>query len=168
MVLNKRLIAGIAGVSAVAIATFTANFEGLANKVYRDPVAHLAVCVGHDSYAPDGSPLKLGEAYTDDQCSSMLGWDLKTAEDAVDKLVRVPLNEGEKLAYTDFTFNVGVSAFSKSTALRKLNAGDRPGACAELLRWNKGTVKGKAVVLAGLDRRRKAENLACTSGKVPS
>jgi lysozyme len=98
----------------------------------------------------------------------MLGWDLRTAGDAVDKLVRVPLNEGERLAYTDFTFNVGVDAFAKSTALRKLNAGDRAGACAEMLRWNKGTVKGKLVVLPGLDRRRKAENLACVSGKVPS
>ena len=161
MILNKRLIAGIAGASAVAIASFTAGFEGMANKVYRDPVGHLAVCVGHDSYAPDGTPLKLGETYTDDQCSSMLGWDLKTAGSAVDKLVRVPLKEGERLAYTDFVFNVGAGAFANSTALRKLNAGDRAGACAELLRWNKGTVEGKLVVLKGLDTRRKAEYAEC-------
>ena len=168
MILNKRLIAGIAGASAVAIATFTAGFEGLANKVYRDPVGHMAVCVGHDSYAPDGTPLKLGEVYTDGQCSALLGWDLKTAGSAVDKLVRVPLNEGERLAYTDFVFNVGVDAFAKSTALRKLNSGDRAGACAELLRWNKGTVGGKLVVLPGLDRRRKAEREACVTGKPPA
>ena len=46
---------------------------------------------------------------------------------------------------------------SKSTLRRKLNAGDRAGAANEFLRWNKGTVGGKKIELAGLTRRRKSE-----------
>lgn len=163
MPLNKNLIARIAGTAAVATALFVAQFEGVSNKVYTDPVGRHAVCVGHDSYAPDGTPLKVGRTYTDDECSEMLGKDVKTAQDAVSRLVAVPLSPGERLAYTDFVFNLGAGAFEGSTLRRKLNAGDRPGACAELLRWNMGRVRGKLEVLPGLDTRRKAEYQQCIS-----
>jgi lysozyme len=161
MALNKRIIASIAGAALVSTAVFTASFEGQVNTVYTDPVAHKAVCVGHDSYAPDGTPLKAGVTYTDDVCSYLLGQDIKTADAAVTRLVTVPLSDGERTAYVDFVFNVGSGAFSGSTARAKLNAGDRKGACAALKLWDKGKVRGKLVTLPGLTKRRQAEYLAC-------
>ncbi|MFM2472413.1 lysozyme [Burkholderia cenocepacia] len=161
MAINKRTVAAIAGPFAVVVALFASKFEGEAHKVYVDPVGHYAVCVGHDTYAPDGSRLKLGQTYTDEECSVMLGKDVKTAGDALNKLVRVPLSDGERLAYTDFIFNLGAGAFADSTLRRKLNSGDHPGACAELLKWNKGKVKGRYEVLPGLDKRRKEEYAEC-------
>lgn len=163
MAVNKGIVASIAGAAAVSIALFTASYEGERNKVYVDPVGHYAVCSGRDSYGPDGKPLKLGQAFTDDQCSVMLGKDVKTAGQALDRLVSVPLSPGERLAYTDFIFNLGAGAFEASTLRRKLNSGDRPGACAELLRWDKGKVKGKLVTLPGLAARRRAEYQHCTN-----
>jgi lysozyme len=162
MPLNKKTIASIAGAAAVATALFTAQFEGVVNKVYQDPVGRNAVCVGHDSYAPDGTPLKAGQVYTDEQCSVMLGQDIKTADGAVTKLVTVKLTDGERQAYTDFVFNLGAGSFAGSTLLKKLNAGDHKGACLQLLVWNKGRVNGTLVVLPGLDKRRKAEYALCS------
>jgi lysozyme len=74
--------------------------------------------------------------------------------------VKVPISEEEHAAYLSFAFNVGVNAFCGSTAVRKLNAGDRTGACAELSNWTRSGGK----VLPGLVRRRAAERQLCESG----
>ena len=50
-------------------------------------------------------------------------------------------------------FNVGESAFAKSTLLKKLNAGQYDAVPAELMKWTKGGGKE----LPGLVRRRRAE-----------
>lgn len=50
-------------------------------------------------------------------------------------------------------YNIGVTAFTKSTLLRKFNAGDTPGADAQFPAWNKNDGK----VMLGLRRRRAAE-----------
>lgn len=159
--INQATVARLAGAVGLATALFIVPFEGNSNKVYVDPVGHNAVCVGHDSTGPDGKPLKLGENYTDEVCSYLLGQDVAAAQKAVTGLVRVPLSEGETIAYSDFVFNLGRGAFAGSTLLRKLNAGDHTGACKELPRWNKGTVNGKSVVLPGLVTRRAAELKVC-------
>ncbi|WP_412774997.1 glycoside hydrolase family protein, partial [Ralstonia pseudosolanacearum] len=91
LAINKGIVASIVGAAAVSIALFTASYEGERNKVYVDPVGHYAVCSGRDSYGPEGTPLKLGQAFTDDQCSVMLGKDVKTAGQALDRLVTAAL-----------------------------------------------------------------------------
>lgn len=48
--------------------------------------------------------------------------------------VTVPLTQNEYSAYVPFSYNVGSRAFCPSTLVRKLNAGDYAGACAELPR----------------------------------
>jgi lysozyme len=159
--INKDIIKKVAGAGLVATALFISGFEGVSNKVYVDPVGIQTVCAGHAYTGPDGKPLKEGATYTDDVCSYLLGQDTLAANKAVLAAVKVPLSAGENLAYTDFTFNNGAGAFRKSSILRKLNKGDRKGACAALLLYVKGKVKGKLVTLPGLVTRRKAEQKAC-------
>ena len=161
MPLNRTILTRALGAAGVATALFIAGFEGVSNPVYVDPVGRLAVCAGHDSTGPDGKPLRLGTSYTDEVCSYMLGQDVITAQKAVMRAVKVPLSDGEMLAYTDFVFNLGEGNFRKSTLLKKLNAGDHKGACTGLLEWNKGKIKGKYEVLPGLVKRRAAEVKAC-------
>jgi lysozyme len=60
-------------------------------------------------------------------------------------------------AYVSFTYNVGETAFCKSTLTKKLNALDYAGACKELLKWDK--VKG--VTVKGLTSRRQDEYRTC-------
>jgi lysozyme len=159
--INRATVARLAGAVGLATALFTAGFEGFSNPVYVDPVGHYAVCVGHDSTGPDGKPLRLGDTYSDEVCSYLLGKDINEAQKAVAALVKVPLSDGETIAYTDFVFNLGRGAFAGSTFLRKLNAGDHVGACKELPRWDKGKVNGKLVSLPGLVKRRAAELKVC-------
>lgn len=78
---------------------------------------------------------------------------IKTYEDAVNKNVKVSINQNQFDALVSFTYNVGVGALKQSTALRLLNQGDYTGAADALTMWTK--CNGK--VLAGLVRRRKEE-----------
>lgn len=75
----------------------------------------------------------------------------------VRRCVTVPLYQHEFDAMTSLTYNIGVSAYCGSTLVKKLNAGDYAGACAEIKRWDK--FKGKP--LRGLTIRREAEYKQC-------
>ena len=75
----------------------------------------------------------------------------------VKQCVTVPLYQHEFGAYVSLTYNIGVNAFCKSTIVKKLNAEDYAGACAEISKWNKASGK----VLKGLTIRREAERDLC-------
>ncbi|MFN6817548.1 glycoside hydrolase family protein, partial [Proteus mirabilis] len=75
----------------------------------------------------------------------------------VDILVKVPFDDKTKASLYSFTFNVGTSAFARSTLLKKLNAGDQYGACEEMKRW----VYAGGSVWRGLVSRRDAESALC-------
>ena len=75
----------------------------------------------------------------------------------VKRCVKVPLYDHEFGAFVSLSYNIGVSNFCGSTLVKKLNAGDYPGACAEISKWNKQ--KGK--VLSGLTTRRAEERAIC-------
>jgi lysozyme len=159
--LNTDVIRRVAGAGAVAIALFTSGFEGYSNAVYKDPAGISTVCVGHARTGPDGKPLQAGQRESDEVCSYLLGQDIATAEKALHASVTVPLSDGETLAYTDFIFNAGTAAWRGSSMRSELNAGRHTAACNRLLAWDKATVKGKQVVLPGLQKRRQAEVKAC-------
>jgi hypothetical protein len=72
---------------------------------------------------------------------------------AVERLVKVPLNQNQFDALVSFAYNCGEGNLGKSTLLRRLNAGDYKGAAAQFAAWN----KGGGQVLKGLVRRRAAE-----------
>lgn len=69
----------------------------------------------------------------------------------------IPMHQYEWDAVVSWAYNVGPAAACKSTLVRKLQAGDYPGACRELLRWDK--FQGKA--LPGLTKRRQSEFSTC-------
>lgn len=79
--------------------------------------------------------------------------DVKWAEDAVNKHVTVGLTQHQFDALVSLTFNIGATAFKKSTCLKRLNAGDYEGAAEALTWWNKQNGK----TLRGLVRRRAEE-----------
>lgn len=93
------------------------------------------------------------------QANAWVAQDLRAAQDAVDHLVVVPLDDNQDSALVDFAGNAGGSALASSTLLRKLNAGDYAGAADEFLRWTyaKDLRTGKLVYSAGLANRRAKE-----------
>lgn len=83
--------------------------------------------------------------------------DVQRFEGALKQCVRVPLHQHEYDALLSLAYNIGPGAFCGSTLVRRLNAGDYAGACAEILRWDR--FRGEP--LRGLTLRRQAENRQC-------
>ena len=153
--LRNKLIA-VAGGGAIAIATvFLGGKDGVEGRVYepyKDVAGVWTVCDGHT-----GTDIIKGKKYTDRECDRLLMQDLQPVKKTVDGLVKVQLNEYQRAALYSFTYNVGTSAFSKSTLLKRLNSGDQAGACEEMRRWvYAGGMKWK-----GLQNRRDMERSLC-------
>lgn len=131
------------------------EFEGLRLEAYPDPAHGWDVpTIGYGHTDAAGEPkVKRGMKITAAEADAILRRDLRQYEDAVSQAVKVPLNENQFAALVSFTFNLGPGNLRKSTLLQKLNARDYAGAAKEFPKWNKAGGK----VLAGLTRRRKAE-----------
>lgn len=123
------------------------KFEGCKLKAYICPAGVYTIGMGHTS------GVKKGDIITYEQAEEFLKKDLEKFEKAVNKYVNIEITQSMFDALISFSFNVGATAFRKSTLLQKLNKGDYDGAADEFLKWNKGGGK----VLAGLTKRRKAE-----------
>lgn len=142
-----------AGVMAILL-PFTAHHEGLRLKAYLDVAGIPTICYG------ETSGVRLGQVASKSECDTMLAMRLTYFALQVDSLVAVEMGDKMHAALASFAYNVGVSAFSRSTLLRKLNAGDYVGACNELPRWKYAGGK----VWAGLIKRREQERALCLRG----
>lgn len=148
----KRRLA-VAGLSLSAVGLLTiAKWEGFSDHAYI-PVPGDVPTIGFGS--TEG--VRMGDTITVPKALERLMRDVGVAESAIGRCVKVPLSQGEYNAFTAFAFNVGAEAFCSSTLVKKLNAGDYSGACAELKRWV--YVDGRRV--QGLVNRREAEYRLC-------
>lgn len=123
--------------------------EGFSATSYACPAGHPTIGYGHR--IQDGEVFS--EPLSEGAAEDLLRADLADAAVAVQRLVTVPLTDGQFAALVDFTYNLGAGNLGKSTLLRKLNAGDYAGAGAEFGRW----VKSGGQTLPGLVTRRAAE-----------
>lgn len=130
--LTKKIIALITGgAGAVAIATaFLGEKEGTRLQAYKDSSGIWTNCTGNTRGVYPGQVLTAAE------CERIDRENVAEAAVIVDRLVKVPMSEPQKAAVISFcAFNIGPSKCATSTFLRKLNAGDKLGACAEIRRW---------------------------------
>lgn len=151
MGLKNRLAVAALSLSAAGLVGI-ANYEGFSEKAYI-PVAGDVPTIGFGS--TEG--VKMGDTITVPKAIERLYRDTEKAESAIGRCVKVPLAQYEFDAFTSFAFNVGSEAFCSSTLVKKLNASDYAGACAELKRWV--YVDGRRV--QGLVNRREAEYRLC-------
>lgn len=136
---------------------FIAEHEGEILEVYKDPVGLPTLGVGHLLSKAELAAMPVGTKITRQQSREYLAKDLARFERAIESAITVPVNQNQFDALVSFAFNIGESAFRRSSTLRKLNAKDYVGAADAMLAWNKATKNGKRVVLTGLTRRRKEE-----------
>ena len=151
---RQRLVAKIGAGAVALVLPVVMLYEGTVLRSYVDPVGIVTACTGRT-----GPELRMGQTFTKEQCEAMLYGDLLKHADAL-SCVKIPLADNQKAAFLSFAFNVGTSAFCKSTLARKANAGDLMGACAELSRW----VMAGGRELPGLVKRRAAERQLCEKG----
>lgn len=141
------------------------EFEGCKLKAYQDSVGVWTIGYGHTKgfKAIDGKPPKLSknEVITQKQAEQLLIEDLADAENAVNRLVQVEINQDMFDALVSFTYNLGSGNLSKSKLLRLLNQGKYSEAAEQFPRW----VFAGGQKLDGLVRRRKAEQKLFRSGK---
>lgn len=127
---------------------FIKEKEGLRLEAYRCSAGVLTIGYGHTAGVVPGMKIDLMQA------EKFFLEDLQEkAEAVVNRLVKVPLTQGQYDALVSFTFNLGAGNLMKSTLLKLLNAGDYGGAAGQFERWNKSGGK----ITAGLVKRRKEE-----------
>ena len=150
---SKRISAAVAAATAIAIPA-----EGLRQFAYYDPPGVLTVCYGHT-----GNDFKKGVKYDMAQCKKWLDNDMLKAVLTVERCVP-GLPDNVLAAFGDAVYNLGPKVAcdrQRSTAARKLAAGDITGACNELPKWNKAKVAGVFIPLPGLTKRRNLEKEIC-------
>lgn len=130
---------------------FIKQFERLLLRPYICPAGLLTVGYGHVLRPSD----KLHWIITEVEADKLLEKDVGTAANAVGRLIRVPLSQGQFDALVSFTFNLGSGALQRSTLRQKLNRGEYLDAADEFGRW----VLAGGRKLPGLVRRRAAEQL---------
>lgn len=128
--------------------------EGCRLTVYRDSGGAWTIGWGHlvkpgEKFFPYGNVRTITQAEAD----ALFESDTRIARTAVETAVRVPITPNQKAALTSLAFNIGTGAFSGSTLVRKLNAGDLKGAADEFLKW----VNDNGVRVPGLVFRRQRE-----------
>ncbi len=126
------------------------EFEGLSLTAYLCPAGIWTIGYGRTE------GVRKGDTCTEKEAEEYLKEDLEWANDAVNDYIRVSLNQSQHDGLTSFTYNVGSTALSESTLVKRLNKKQDPDTVisAELPRW---VHDGNGNVLPGLVRRRNAE-----------
>jgi lysozyme len=123
--------------------------EGFRNRTYLDVAGFPTIGYGHRLLHPESFPGGIDEA----QAEEILLSDVRDAEEAVQRLVKATLAQGQFDALVDFCFNLGQGKLAASSLLKELNAGRYDAAAEQLLLWDHAGDQENA----GLKARRKAE-----------
>lgn len=116
---------------------------------YNDGYGNATIGYGHK--------IRRGESFgriTESQARQILQTDVDWAEDAVNRLVAVPLTQSQFDALVSLVFNWGEGNFAASSHLRRLNAGDYAGTAQRI---GEHPVTSDGVYSRGLANRRAAE-----------
>lgn len=158
---SKTAPAGI----AVALAALLGASEGREHLPYVDQAGILTVCRGIT-----GPEVVKGKWYGWGECDALEQRFITRMNAKIGRCIGPEgLNADEWRAWGHFTYNVGTTAFCKSTAAKRLQAGDYLGACNQMLRWTYITKPGRGAVncrikaekCGGIPKRRDMEHGMC-------
>ncbi len=127
------------------------RFEGFRPTVYICPAGWPTIGYGH--VLRDSERERFSAEIDEMAAEELLRRDVETAEKAVQRLIHVPLSDGQFSALVSFVFNLGAGSLQRSTLRRKINREEYEAVQAEFRRW----VWAGGRKLPGLIRRRAAE-----------
>lgn len=153
---QKAAAGGAVGTAFIGLAVLIATplikqWEGTRTNPYRDIAGVWTVCTGETRVEM--------RRYTAGECQEMLDNTLES-EWAPAVLEAVPALQDRPYQFAaaiSLTYNIGGSAFARSTVARRFNAGDWKGGCEAFMLWT--NAGGKRV--QGLVNRREAERKLC-------
>lgn len=120
-----------------------ADLEGLRLQLYYCSAGKTTIGYGHQVLP--GEDFSAG--ITKEKAKELLKVDLKKAENAVNRFVKIKLNQNQFDSLVSFCFNVGKGNFLGSTLLKLVNANNLEGAAKQFNRWiyvNKKVSEGLA------------------------
>lgn len=138
---------------------FVGKWEGKRNHAYLDVVGVPTICFGHTK------GVQLGDHMTDAQCEELLRIELLEYREGLHRYFTAETLAGRltperDTALVSLAYNVGIRGAGRSTAVRRLNAGNIAGCCDALTWWNKAGGR----VWRGLVLRRGDEYDLCMVG----
>lgn len=149
------LIAVVGAAAAAILIPLVQRWEGTETVPYKDVVGIWTVCTG------DTKDVIPGKVYTKAECEERLERQLIAHAKPV--LQCVPGLKGrpnQLAASASLAYNIGPTAFCRSTAARRFNAGQWKAGCDAFLSWR--YAGGREI--RGLLNRRKAEREICLRG----
>lgn len=151
---GRKRLAAVIGTSAVAgLIAVVAQFEGRSNDPYLDIVNVPTVCFGETRVEM--------RRYSDAECEDMLAGGLADfAEPVLRRNPELLGHDPQLIAATSLAYNIGSSAYNRSTVAKRFSAGNWRGACDAFLMWTKAG--GREV--KGLRIRREKERVICLRG----
>lgn len=127
------------------------RFEGFSPVIYPDAAGLPTIGYGHLLRPGEAEMFRNG--ISKEAGVALLIKDVEASEQAVLRLITVPLTDGQFNALVSFTFNLGSGALQRSTLRRKVNREEHAYVPAEFMKW----VWAGGRKLEGLIRRREAE-----------
>jgi len=128
---NTLLGLGFSTAVVISATQLTAPSEGLVLTPYLDVVKIKTVCYGTTNKNNIGVVIQ-DKLYTEQECTIMLAKELQEIEKQITPMIKVKINDYQKAAFLDFSYNLGIGAFKKSSVLGFLNAGNTKAACEKL------------------------------------
>jgi len=126
--------------------------EGFQPRPVMDAAGDFVIGFGHTKgVGPDTPPITL------EQAKALLADDLKTANDAITRLVKVPLTTNQRSALIDLVWLIGAEHFERTDLLRVLNLGHYDEVPNEFRKWVKARVNGQTVDVLGLVKQRERD-----------
>ena len=147
----------------------SASRRGICYRAYLDTIAEPDVpTIGHGQtrlFRSDGSVLRavqMGDLLTAEEADRQFAIGLQVQYWTPYRrcLTATSVAPQTDAAFTSLTWNIGTGGICRSTALRRLNAGDVVGGCNAMAMWNQAG--GRAV--RGLVNRRADETRLCLEG----
>lgn len=129
------------------------KFEGCKLTAYQDVVGVWTIGYGTTANAGVGVDPHDGMRITQQEAEVLLHKTIDNFAPAVASRITAPVSSNEFGACLCLAYNIGLGAFSKSTVLREINAGNKGKAAEAFKMWNKAGGK----VVKGLVNRRAAE-----------
>lgn len=155
-VVKRAGLAGLVGAGAAAILLVTVpKHEGTVLKGYLDPIGIPTKCMG------DTTGVIVGKVYTAQECQESLERQLHAhAGPVLACTPHIKGNDRITAASVSLAYNIGTSAYCKSSIAMKFRAGDFKGGCAGFSAW----VYAGGKKWPGLVKRRADERALCEAG----